>query len=83
MVNAITHYDYVILTTGNTNHTLLIIGIDEDNNYLKKQKNSQKLVATSPLYDINSFYSYTSDKQEEEKKTKGKRGLMCPVDLHA
>jgi len=44
-----THYDYVILTTGNANHALLIIGIDEDNNYLKKMnKNSQNFVA-SPL----------------------------------
>jgi len=46
----VTHYNYVILTTGNTDHALLIVGINEDNNYLKKKqkKNSQKFVA-SPL----------------------------------
>jgi len=45
LVNATTHYNYVILTTGNTNHTLLIISINEDNNYLKK-KNQKKIAKT-------------------------------------
>jgi len=49
LVNVAAHYDYVILTAGNANHALLIIGINVDNNYLKKiNKNSQYFVA-SPL----------------------------------
>jgi len=47
LVNVATYYDYVILTAGNANHALLIVSIDEDNNYLKTKKNSQNFVAST------------------------------------
>jgi len=44
LVNVTTHYNYVIFTAGNADNALLIISINEDNNYLKKTKKIAKFL---------------------------------------